>query len=101
ELVDPSVDLAAEGNAGSSSKTIGFDIVVELLLPELIDRDLGCADVRRLGDDILDGQQSVAAVIVVQRTPHKVPEAVFTIDRVVERHQILVQGRRNDHNFEG
>ena len=53
ELVHVAVDLATEGNPGLGSKSEGLYVVVELLFAQLVNRNLGCADVRRFCDDVL------------------------------------------------
>ena len=76
-------------------------VVVELLLAEAIDGDLGRADVRRLGDDALNREIAVAAIVIVQRAVLEVPAPVLAEEHVVERDGIFIQRRGDNDDLEG
>src|SRR5439155_22336709 len=62
--------------------------------------DLGRADVRRLHNDIFDGQIAEMMPRVVQDVTGEGEAPFFAVEDVVERYHALVQGGRNDNRLE-
>src|SRR5207302_5841967 len=62
------------------------------------DADLGRADVRRLGDDLLDGEITVR-LVVVQISAGIIKMPVLAIEHVSQSHGSLVERGADHHDF--
>src|SRR5688572_26586269 len=91
-------DLPAESDAGLLAKSEGADVPVERFLAQG-NRDFCRADIRRPADDFGNGEQP-ELMFVSKGFSREKEFAVLAVNPILQRKPALVQGRRDDHNFE-
>src|SRR5438876_2967487 len=94
-----SVDLTGELNSGALTKSEAADVFVKLLFAN-VDRELGCADVARLDENVAHAQVRERAVIV-QGGATEIPETIFAKDGRIRPELAFIERGGGRHDFEG